>query len=271
MRDPLRLFAEATGEHLLAVDGDRLGLQAREPSQSSAGGIAVIGLQGPLTPRGLSFFGRTVAPGMDAFRAAGDRAAADPGVGAIVLDVNTPGGTWTGTPETAASVARWAAAKPVVAVVEGLMASAGLLIGSQATEVVVSPSGEIGSLGVLSLHMDMSRALDAEGVTPTLIRSRPSKADRNPFEPLTDEARAAIKDSVMAADEEFIKAVAKGRNLTVAQVRKLADEGGLGRVVDAKAALSMGMADRIATMAEVLNGMIRPRAPRARRTGFAFA
>lgn len=270
MHDPLSLFAEATGEHLLAVDGDRIALHAREPVSAPSGGIAVIGLQGALTPRGLNFFGRQLAPGMDAFRAAGDRAAADPGVGAIVLDVNTPGGTWTGTPETAAAVARWTAAKPVVAVVEGLMASAGLLIGTQATEIVLSPSAEIGSLGVMSLHMDQSRALDAEGVTPTIIRSRPSKADRNPFEPLTDEARAAIQADVMAADEDFIKAVAQGRKLTVAQVRKLADEGGLGRVVSAKVAIGMGVADRIATMSEVLSGMIRPRAPRSRRTGFAF-
>lgn len=271
MRNHLQQFADACGETLLAVEPDRLALEAREPAAAPSAGIAVIPLQGGLTPRGLTFFGRLIVPGMADFRAAGDRAAADPNVGAIVLDVNSPGGTYAGTPETAAAVARWAQAKPVIAVVDTMMASAAYFIGSQATEIVVTPSGEVGSIGVLATHMDFSRALEAEGVTPTIIRSRPSKADANPYEPLSEEARAAIEASVREADAEFVKAVAKGRRMTSAQVRKLADEGGFGRLVSARAAVEVGMADRVATMSEVLSGLIKAPAPARRRSALAFS
>jgi signal peptide peptidase SppA len=270
MRDHLIQFAAATGESLLAVEPDRLGVEARDGAATPGAGIAVIPLQGGLTPRGLTFFGRVLVPGMDAFRAAGDRAAADPNVAAIVLDVNTPGGTYAGTPETAAAVARWAQVKPVVAVVDTLMASAGYFIGSQASEIVVTPSGEVGSIGVLATHLDFSKMLENDGVTPTIIRSRASKADANPYEPLSAEAKAAIEASVREADAEFLKAVAKGRNMSLPQVRQLADEGGFGRLMSGKAAVAAGMADRVATMGEVLAGMVKPRAAAKRRSALAF-
>jgi ClpP class serine protease len=99
----------------------------------------------------VSFYGRVISPGMDAFRASLAQAAANPDVAAIVLDVNSPGGTYAGTPETANAV-RAAAAKPVIAVVDTLCASAAYFIASQAGEVVVTPSGEVGSIGVLAVH-----------------------------------------------------------------------------------------------------------------------
>lgn len=271
MRDPLRQFADAAGETLLAVEPERLAADSRDSMASPSAGIAILPLQGGLTPRGLSFFGRVIVPGMDSFRAAGDRAAGDPSVGAIVLDVNSPGGTFAGTPETAAAVARWAAVKPVIAVVDTLAASAAYFIASQATEIVVTPSGEVGSIGVLAVHMDFSQMMENDGVKATIIRSRAGKADANPYEPLTPEALAAIQASVNEADGEFIKAVAKGRKMGPAAVRSMADAE-VARLVSAKRAVELGLADRVATMADVLSAMIKPRAsgPR-RRSALAFA
>lgn len=265
MANSLHDFVAACGETLLAIEPERQASAGRDPAQGGSG-IAVIGLQGDLTPRGLSFWGRLVVPGMDAFRAAGDRAAADPNVGAIVLDVNSRGGTYAGTPETASAVSRWAQAKPVIAVVDSLMASAAYFIGAQATQVVVSPSGEVGSLGVMAMHMDHSESFRKEGMVPTIIRSRASKADANPYEPLTPDAKAAIEASVMEADAVFLKAVAAGRKMTLPQVRQLADDGGAGRLLSAKRAVEVGLADRVATMSEVLSGLIKtPRASATRR------
>lgn len=268
MRDLVRFLAEQTGETILAVDPERMGAEPREPAAGGAG-VAVVGVHGPLIPRSLNFgfFGRI--PGMDAIRAQLAQAAADPNIGAIVLDVNSPGGTYAGTPETAAAVRAANEVKPVIAVVDVLAASAAYFIAAQAREIAITPSGEAGSIGVLSLHLDFSRQLEQDGVTPTIIRSRPSKADANPFEPLTDEARAAIQASVMEADEEFLKAVAKGRGMTLAKTRQLVDDNGLGRVVSAKQAVSLGLADRVATMGEVLSGLIKKPAPR-RRSALAF-
>jgi signal peptide peptidase SppA len=270
MRNLLSQLADGSGETLLAVDPNRLAADARDGAASPGAGIAVVGLLGSLTPRGLTFFGRTIAPGMDAFRASVNRAAADPGVGAIVLDVNSPGGTYAATPETAETVRKAAEIKPVIAVVDTLAASAAYYIASQATEIAVTPSGEVGSIGVLSVHLDWSKALEMDGVKATIVRSRAGKADANPFEPLTDEALAAIQQSVMEADDDFIKAVAKGRGMSAADVRKLADEAGLARTVSAKRAVQLGMADRVATMADVLSGLIKTKSMPRRRSALAF-
>lgn len=272
MRDLLRLLAEQTGETLWAVDETRLSMTDRAPAQGSAG-IAVVPLQGVLMPRSVSFFGRMIFPGLDAFRASLAQAASNPDVGAIVLDVNSPGGAYASVPETANAVRAVAAQKPVIAMVDTLCASGAYFIAAQASEIVVTPSGELGSIGAMIVHMDISRGLEAEGVTPTIIRSRPSKASTTPYEPLSEEARAWAQESVDEADVEFLKAVAKGRGMTAAQVRKIVDENGLGRTVSAGKAVELGLADRVATMGEVLTGMIKTKAGSAaakRRSALLF-
>lgn len=268
MRDPLRALAEATGETLLAVDPERLGSEPRVSTATAPQAIALLALQGPLTARGLRSWGREVSPGMDRFRSALNAAVADPNVAAIVIDVDSPGGTYTGTPETASAVRAAAAVKPVIAVTETMAASAAYFIASQATEIVVAPSAEVGSIGVLSVHMDMSKMLEDFGIKTTIVRSRPGKADTNPYEPLSEEALASIQASVNEADAEFLAAVAKGRNTSVANVR---ETFGQGRMVGAREAVRLGMADRVATLPEVLAGLIKPRAVGRRRSALAFA
>ncbi|MFZ5719210.1 MAG: S49 family peptidase [Pseudomonadota bacterium] len=267
MRDLLRHLAAETGETLWAVDDSRLAASPGTAATGSAG-IAVVPLRGLLVPRTINgWFGRI--PGMDAFRSALGAAAANADVAAIVLDVNSPGGTYAATPETAEAVRRVAAVKPVIAMVDTLAASAAYFIASQATEVVVTPSGELGSIGVVAVHQEGSKMFEDIGIRTTIIRSRASKADVNPYEPLTEEARAALEASVAEADAEFLKAVGKGRNMTVAQVRQLVDDNGLGRAVGAKQGVSLGLADRVATIGEVLAGMVKPKAPK-RRSAFVF-
>jgi signal peptide peptidase SppA len=249
------------GRGLLAVDEGRLLHQARAavsgapaPSQ-----IAVLPLFGPVQNRGWN--------GMDAFRAALASAVANPEVGAIVLDIDSPGGTYAGTPETAAAVRSAAAQKPVTAVVDSLAASAAYWIASQAGSVVVSPSADVGSIGVLSVHLDFSQMLEQDGVKPTIIRSVPYKAEGNPFEALSPEARANIQAEVDTAHEAFVRDVAAGRKVSMAKVR---EDFGKGRTVNAQRAVDLGMADRIGTMADVLGGA-RTRHAFRRRSALAFA
>lgn len=270
MRHPLSLMMETTGETLWAIDETRISAATdRAPAQGGAG-VAVIPLQGVLTPRSLTFFGRMISPGMDSFRAQLAQAVANPDVGAIVLDVNSPGGTYAATPETAAAVRAAAEQKHVTAVVDTLCASAAYFIASQANQVVSTPSGETGSIGVVAVHEEMSKLMEDIGVRATIFRSRDSKADINSLEPLTESAKAAIQASVREADDDFLKAVAKGRGLTAPQVRKLVDDNELGRTVSAQKALSLGLIDRVATMGEVIAGMIKPRPAARRRSAGAF-
>ena len=257
------------GSRVLAIDETRL-LHVSRADKDAAGdangvrpptSVAVIPLMGPLYNR--SRWGG----GMDAFRTALAAAVANPDVGAIVLDIDSPGGTVAGTPETAAAVRAAAGVKPVTAVVDSLAASAAYWIASQANAIVVSPSAEVGSIGCLVVHMDMSAMLEAEGIKTTIIRSVPAKAEGNPFEPLSDEAMASISADVMESHTDFVRAVAQGRKTSMKTVN---ETFGQGRTVGAAKAVSLGMADRVGTMADVIGGLRVKGSTFRRRSAAAF-
>jgi len=216
-----------------------------DPRQQS-GPVRVIPVHGMLEPRASAldeYFGVTSLQAVrDAFRAA----LRDPSTRAIVLDVDSPGGSVAGVTELASEVraARGGRVR-IVAVADTLMASAAYWIASQADEVVASPSASVGSIGIIAIHQEMSRALDAEGITTTILRTPEAKGEGNPFEPLTAEARKAIEERQAALYAQFVSDVAHGRRTSDARVRS--DYGG-GRVLTAADALAAGMVDRIETL-----------------------
>lgn len=168
---------------------------------------------------------------------------------AIILDVDSPGGTVTGTPELADLIMGARGAKPIIAQVDGLCASAAFWIASAADEIVVSPSSEIGSVGVYSMHSDVSKMYEAMGRKETFIYAGEHKVEGNPFEPLSAEARAAMQARVDEYYGMFTGALAKGRGVTKSVVEK---NFGQGRTFGAPDAVARGMADRVATMKETL-------------------
>jgi signal peptide peptidase SppA len=218
------------------------------PTQPSK--IALISVSGPLTPRG-SWYGSSLAQ----IAAQVTRAAADPDVASIVLDVDSPGGTVAGTAEAAAAVAEASQRKPVIAVVNTLAASAAYWIASQASEIVMTPSADVGSIGAMVMHVDYGKALEEAGITVTMIRSEqsPKKNEAHPFGPLSEDARANLQSRVNDAGAEFIRAVASGRKVTQAKVR---EDFGQGRMFGAKEATARGMADRVATLDQVVAGLV---------------
>lgn len=216
------------------------------------GSAAVLPVQGVIVPRASvwgDLFGGEAA--MDRFGVAIDAAANDPDVSRIILNINSPGGYVSGTPEAAAKIANAARKKPVVAVAEHMAASAAYWLASQATELVVAPSGEAGSIGVLAAHVDIVEAERKAGIKTTLITSNqsPHKSELWPYVALSDDARADMQREVNAIAKEFIGAVAKGRGVTSAAVE--AKYGG-GRMLRAQDALAAGMVDRIASLETVL-------------------
>lgn len=262
------LLSLLAGEGALALDTETL---AREPSGRApkpGGPVAVIALSGVLTPKGSrSFFGSS--EGMDGFRARLVGAARNPDIASIVIAIDSPGGTVAGTPETAAAVRAAAAIKPVVALADGLAASAAYWIGSQATELVVSPSGDVGSIGVIGVHQSVAKLYERMGVETTLVTAGRFKGEGNPFQPLGEDAKAAMQARVDEAYGQFVADVARGRKVDAKAVR----EGfGQGRVVGARAALAEGMVDRIATLDEVVAGLAAGRGKAwQRRSALAFA
>lgn len=193
------------------------------------------------------------------------RAANDADVAAIVLDVDSPGGTVSGTVEAANEVKAATAQKPVIAIANTLAASAAYWIGSQASEFIMAPSADVGSIGAMIMHQDVSGYLDQMGIKLTMIRSEqsPLKNEAHPFAPLSEDAANYLQGRANEAGADFIRAVAAGRRVSQAKVK---EEFGQGRVFGAREAVARGMADRVATLDDVIAGMAQKMAsPRSRR------
>ena len=237
-------------------------LDAVEPEESSPrlpktdGGIGLITIQGVIGHRpGGGYHANTYSAEVaDWLR----KMAANPSIGAIVLDIDSPGGTVAGLAEAADTINDVKALKPVYAVANPEAASAAYHLGSQATRFFATPSGEVGSIGVWAAHVDLSEALTAAGIKVSLISAGKYKVEGNPFEPLGEVAREEIQRSVDMHYEAFLKSVARGRSTTPATVR---DTFGQGRMVEAPRAKDLGMIDAIHTLGEVLGGIVKSNRP----------
>lgn len=187
-----------------------------------------------------------------------DALVADPQISAIVLNIDSPGGSVFGVPELADKIFKARGSKPIVAVSNSEMASAAYYLGSQADQVVATPSSLTGSIGVIASHVDESELLANEGVKVTYISAGKYKAEGNPAEPLNDEARGALQHIVDQYYGQFVAAVARGRGVSATDVR---NGFGQGRVLTARDALRAGMVDRIATLDEVISDLQRGKRP----------
>jgi signal peptide peptidase SppA len=169
--------------------------------------------------------------------------AVDDSVKSIVVVFNSPGGLVTGTPEAADALFAARESKKVTAVVDTLAASAAYWIAAQASEIVCLPSGMgVGSIGVRMMHLDCSAMWKAAGIAPTFIYEGKYKIEGNMFEPLGEEAKARYQLECQAIYEAFLKAVARGRGVSVATVR---DDFGQGRLLMPAECQKLGMIDRL--------------------------
>lgn len=239
---------KAIHESIAAARADVLSA-AHGRQSAGAGSVAVIPIYGGITHRpdlwSVLFGGSTVQGIRKAFR----QALADETVSSIVFDMDTPGGTVDGITEFAAEIFGARGIKPMVAQVNTMTASAGLWLAAQADEIAVTPSGEIGSIGVFTAHEYIGKALAEAGVEITLISAGDYKVEGNQFEPLSDDARGAIQARVNAVYWVFNADMARGRGVSVADVKA---KFGQGRMFGAREAVSVGLADRVATLDDTL-------------------
>lgn len=223
------------------------------PSTRVSGAVAVLPVLGVLTQRG-GITGSSEPLTSTARLAAQFRAlVSDDTVGAIVLDVDSPGGSVFGVQELGDEIYKARGAKPITAVANSMAASAAYWIGTAADELVVTPSGMVGSVGVIAAHDDLSAALEAAGVKITLVTAGKFKGEGHFSQPLTDEGQAAMQDLINGYYASFTSAVARNRGVKTADV---VNGFGEGRVVGAKDAVSLGMADRVATLDQVVSGLM---------------
>ena len=229
---------------------------AKRPTsfKNVGGNVAVIPIQGPIFNRD-TWLSRWLGSSNETIGGMLDAAVADPSIGAVVFDVDSPGGTVEGTQELTEKIYRSRGAKPIISVVNGWMASAAYHIGSAADEIIASPSSQVGSIGVLMVHAEESKALEMAGIKYTIIKAGEYKVEANPIEPLNDDARDYLQSQVDSIYEDFLKDVGRNRGVKATQVKA---DYGKGRMLTAKNALAVGMIDRVATMDKVLTAMVKP-------------
>lgn len=193
---------------------------------------------------------------------------ANPSIGAVVLAIDSPGGLAMGTPELGDTIREAREVKPIYAVGEGLMASAAYWIGSQATKLFASRSTKVGSIGVWSMHVDISEALKELGWDVTLISAGEYKTEGNPWEPLSEEAAAETQRVVDVIYDDFLADVARGRSVSKSVVKS---DFGQGRLIEAGRAKGLGMIDGVATLPEVLGAIVGPKRGAAARASASLA
>jgi signal peptide peptidase SppA len=236
----------------LAFDDEPMPMQAAgKRNAATKGSVAVIPMTGIISHR-MSMMSEISGGGggsVQSLTAQFRQALEDGNCKAIVFDVDSPGGSVEGVMELAQEIYDARKVKPITAVCNAMACSAAYWLASAAGDLVVTPSGQCGSIGVYMMLQDESEALKNEGVKITLIKAGKYKAEGHPSQPLSDETRDFLQGQVDSVYSMFVKAVATQRGVSQGSVR----EGmGQGRSLLASDAVKAGLADRTGTLDDVL-------------------
>ncbi len=170
-----------------------------------------------------------------------DALAEDNDVKAVILRIDSPGGSVSGGEALHDAIARVAAKKPVVAVMGGVAASAGYMIATPAQHIFAHESTLTGSIGVLLEAPEFSGLLGKLGIDAQVIRSGPLKDEPSLTRPLSPAGHEVAQGLVNDMYEQFVAMVASGRKLTIEKVREIGD----GRPYTGRQALALGLVDAI--------------------------
>src|SRR3954464_7690042 len=160
---------------------------------------------------------------------------------AVIVHIDSPGGTTAGSEQLHESLRRVAAAKPLVVVVDGLSASGGYIAAMSADHIVAQGTSLVGSIGVLFQYPNVSELLKTIGVKVEEIKSSPLKAAPNGFEPTSPEARAAIEALVKDSYDWFHNLVRDRRHMDDPTLQRVTD----GRVFTGRQALELKLIDEL--------------------------
>lgn len=167
--------------------------------------------------------------------------AADDRIKALLVHIDSPGGTVVGGENLYLALRRVAEKKPVVAIMAELATSAGYMVALGADHIVARQGTVTGSIGVLMQSVEVTDLLAKLGITADSIKSAPLKATPNPLEKLTPDARAAAEDVVMDMYNMFVDMVSERRKMDRDATLKLAD----GRVYTGRQAIQNGLIDAL--------------------------
>lgn len=189
----------------------------------------------------------------------------DPKVKAIILNVDSPGGTVDGTAEVADFIFQNRGQKPVVAFSDGMICSAAYWIASAADSIhITGHTNNIGSIGVVASHRDYSGYEKALGFKTTEITAGKYKRISSQYEPLSDVGRADIQEKVDTLYSVFVDAVAKNRSVALETVLSdMAD----GRVFIGRQAIENGLVDGVSTLDDLIDMLAAGITPQKRTAG----
>jgi len=203
-------------------------------------GTAIVPVSGTLVQKLGTLRPYSGMTGYDGIRQNFLTALADPKVKAIVLDVDSPGGEVAGCFDLVDTIYKARGEKPVRAILNEAAYSAAYAIASAADSIYVPRTGGTGSIGVIWMHMDWSKALDAAGFKVTFVTYGDSKADGHPEIELSPEAYARFKAQIDSMGELFVETVARNRKIPASQVRATQAATYMGA-----AGVSQGLADGV--------------------------
>lgn len=215
-------------------------------------GIEVIDVHGVLVSRGAHMQPCETMTSYEGLRQQLRQAVADPMVERIVLDIDSPGGAATGAFELADDIRAMSLQKPITAVTNYSAYSGGYIIAAACSDIVVSRTSGVGSIGVIASHYDRSQMNEKLGVKVTTVYAGAHKNDLTPHEPISDQSLQMLNDLVQESYQMFVGAVAEFRGLTPQQV--MATEAGLYR---GQAAIAAGLADRLQSPQDAVDELSR--------------
>lgn len=233
-----------------AVDAVKSGMleprqeEPRDDFQAGPNGMAVVPVHGPIT-KGRGSFGGTSSLRL---RKALRDLSRDSSVSGIMLHIDSPGGVAEGMFELAKEVRQAASQKPLMAHIEDMGASAAYWIATQAREISVNPTGEVGSIGTVAALVDSSERLSMMGLKVHVISTGPHKGAGIPGAKITDEQIAVFQERIDDLNAFFLEGVREGRNFTPSQLAAIAT----GRVWIGAKAQALGLVDKVQTWEDAI-------------------
>jgi protease IV len=201
----------------------------------SGDGVGVIQIEGTIDDS------RTVIAELKRFKEA-------PWIKAIVVRIDSPGGAVAPTQEIVDELEKTKKTKPLIASMGSMATSGGYYIASACEKIIANPGTLTGSIGVIMQLTNVEELMKKVGVKGYNIKSGVNKDIGSPFQPLSPEGKEILQSLVDNVYGQFVSAVAQGRGMSEAQVRKLAD----GRVYSGAQAKELGLVDQFGTLEDAI-------------------
>lgn len=254
--EPAKLL-EIQGIYETHLRGDKIDISAVEASigrpldnkkttYQVVDGVALLPIEGVMAKKMNLFAQISGGTSTQIIRNQLTEAINDPTVHSVILTIDTPGGTVDGTQMLADAIRSAGAIKPVVSFASGCMCSAGYWAGSAAKKIYISDlTTAVGSIGVVTSHVDVSRAEEARGVKTTEITAGKYKRIASQYGPLTADGLSSIQEQLNYIYSIFVDSVAENRGVSSEKV--LADMAD-GRVFVGQQAIDAGLVDGVSTL-----------------------